>query len=296
MAGSVIAGVILASAAAADPPKAPAAPKPAAIAIKGDKAPVNSGDWSLCRKAANAVESRVSTPEHLLSAITLTESGRSGPGRKLQAWPWTINVGGKGFVFSSKDKAVKAVRRLMAQGHRSIDVGCMQVNLKYHPRAFTSLEEAFDPTANLAYGADFLARLKKRHGSWDLAVQHYHSYTEEHRERYAARFNTVWALERKRMAKIGSDRKAARSAMLTMGKRVTLAGLPGVPGALIRAAFPDAEPSQQAAALPILDVTLTGFGMADERYALLQELATGSRVFAGAGTRSASLAAPVSIN
>ena len=29
-----------------------------------------------------------------------------------------------------------------------IDVGCFQVDLFYHPYAFTSLEEAFDPDAN----------------------------------------------------------------------------------------------------------------------------------------------------
>ena len=41
-----------------------------------------------------------------------------------------------------------------AQGARSIDVGCMQVNLLHHADAFASLEQAFDPVANARYAAD----------------------------------------------------------------------------------------------------------------------------------------------
>ena len=60
-------------------------------------------------------------------------------------WPWTINVEGKGFHFKTKRDAIRFVKDQMTAGKESIDVGCMQINLKYHPDAFTSLDQAFSP-------------------------------------------------------------------------------------------------------------------------------------------------------
>ncbi len=37
------------------------------------------------------------------------------------------------------------------RGVQSIDVGCFQINMYYHPGAFATLEQAFDPRANAAY-------------------------------------------------------------------------------------------------------------------------------------------------
>jgi hypothetical protein len=51
----------------------------------------------------------------------------------------------------------------------------MQVNLLQHPDAFPDLRTAFDPLANVAYGARFLAALRERTGSWERAVERYHS-------------------------------------------------------------------------------------------------------------------------
>jgi hypothetical protein len=63
--------------------------------------------------------------------------------------------------------------------HRFVDVGCMQVNLHYHPDAFASLDDAFDPTSNADYGAQLLVQLyqAEARGRWDIAVGLYHSHT-----------------------------------------------------------------------------------------------------------------------
>jgi len=159
-----------------------------------------SEDWQACRLAAVKVERANAMPQALLHAISLVETGRRGPDGRHTAWPWTINSHGKGYRFATKEDAIWAVRRLVADGARSIDVGCMQVNLRYHPRAFTSLEEAFDPAANMAYAASFLNRLKDRHGDWRAASARYHSYNPELREKYAKRVDTTLARERKLLA------------------------------------------------------------------------------------------------
>lgn len=63
---------------------------------------------------------------------------------------------GKGRYFATKEEAVRAVKKLQAQGVKSIDVGCMQINLAYHGDAFDSIEDALDPETNVTYGAKFL--------------------------------------------------------------------------------------------------------------------------------------------
>ena len=59
-------------------------------------------------------------------------------------------------------QAIAAVKALQARGVRSIDVGCMQINLSYHPHAFRDLDQAFDPHANAAYAERFLTQLYRR--------------------------------------------------------------------------------------------------------------------------------------
>ena len=51
----------------------------------------------------------------------------------------------------------------------------MQINLFYHPNAFDNLDQAFDPLINIRYAADFLTNLYENNGSWNLAIERYHS-------------------------------------------------------------------------------------------------------------------------
>src|SRR6478752_5008891 len=109
-----------------------------------------------CRAAIAMAEQGHGIPSQLLAAIGRVESGRRDPATGIRtAWPWTINYEGQGAWFETKDEAVRAVEGLQARGVRSIDVGCMQVNLMHHPSAFPSLELAFEPSVNADYAARF---------------------------------------------------------------------------------------------------------------------------------------------
>src|SRR3954451_14475156 len=108
-----------------------------------------------CRSAIAAAERALGIPDRLMQAIGIVESGRPDERGGSSAWPWTINVEGVGYVFDNKAEAVAAVSAHRARGARSIDVGCMQVNLLHHGDAFASLDEAFDPAANARYAAAF---------------------------------------------------------------------------------------------------------------------------------------------
>jgi len=173
----------------------------ASSAVRAQETPDRlSPDWWACVEAAEQVQDLIGAPDHLLTAIALNETGRRAPNGQAAPWPWTINVGGQGFEFATKEQAVFAARQLINAGTRSFDVGCMQVNVFFHPRAFTSIEEAFDPLANMLYAADYLNRLEESAGSWTRAVELYHSYTEEFNQIYGARFRTHWDITRARAA------------------------------------------------------------------------------------------------
>lgn len=130
-----------------------------------------------CETAIAGAEAVAHLPPHLLGAIASVESGKPDDKGAVRPWPWTINVEGRGQFFATKVDAIAAVRALQASGMRSVDVGCMQVNLMHHPNAFASLDEAFDPGANARYAARFLNALYSISGSWVQATTAYHSQT-----------------------------------------------------------------------------------------------------------------------
>jgi hypothetical protein len=173
--------------------------------------PAISGDTALiCRQQTAIFERREKLPAQLLSAISLAETGRrlEGNGETL-AWPWTIYAQGRGQYFTSKAQAIAAVRKLRAKGVRNIDVGCMQVNLHYHPDAFANLEEAFDPAANVAYAARFVRELQREVRSWSQAIAFYHSRNREHYLPYRRKVHRLWYEERRRTARELRERRIA---------------------------------------------------------------------------------------
>lgn len=152
-----------------------------------------------CRAAIALAEREAQIPAGLLQAIARVESGRRHPESGLFGpWPWTLNAEGRGQFFPSREAAIAAVRDMQQRGVRVIDVGCMQVNLHHHPRAFASLEEAFDPGANARYAARFLTGLQASRGDWMVAAGHYHSQTPELAQAYRARVQAAWPVEQAR--------------------------------------------------------------------------------------------------
>ncbi|MCX7630349.1 MAG: hypothetical protein N2038_08865 [Geminicoccaceae bacterium] len=149
---------------------------------------------SLCAEAAARVEREEGLPPGILQAIALAESARwDGERGRWIAWPWTVNAGGEAAQFATREEAVAHVRELRARGRTNIDVGCMQVNLGWHPAAFSDLETAFDPLANATYAAAFLATLYEEAGSWELAVERYHSRDPDRGRGYRERVFRLWA-------------------------------------------------------------------------------------------------------
>ena len=112
----------------------------------------------------------------------------------------------KGQFFKTKAEAVKAIKKLQAQGVKSIDVGCMQINLSYHGKAFKSIEDALDPQKNVTYAAKYLKSLYLKKGKdWLKAAMAYHSTTPHKAQRYKKKI--VSAYEVVRMASKDNDER-----------------------------------------------------------------------------------------
>ena len=146
-----------------------------------------------CQRATQHAEASRALPRDLLAAISFAESGQwDAEKQEIIAWPWTVTSGGKGHYFPDKQAAIAYVRELQRQGVRNIDVGCLQVNLHYHPDAFSGLEAAFDPQTNALYAAKFLAKLHRDNKSWSEAIRRYHSANPSRGDPYRERVLNFW--------------------------------------------------------------------------------------------------------
>jgi Transglycosylase SLT domain len=163
-----------------------------AIALTLTFTPAAAHQGQLCIGPIRAAERAFDLPAGLLMAVALTETGRR-VGDVLTPWPWSINAAGEGAWLEHRRAAIERTRALQASGVESIDVGCMQVNLKWHEAAFDSLESAFDPRTNVTYAARHLKELRARSRNWLEAAGHYHSADPAQARAYLARLNRNWS-------------------------------------------------------------------------------------------------------
>jgi hypothetical protein len=147
---------------------------------------------ALCERAIVEGARRGGVPVEILHAIALTETGRNLGGR-LRPSPWAINREGKGHWFRSREEALAFARESVAAGRPSFDVGCVQINYRWHGHAFPSIEAMLDPEWTATYAAQFLRTLYEERGSWSEAAGAYHSLTPQFANAYRARFDRLLA-------------------------------------------------------------------------------------------------------
>jgi len=144
-----------------------------------------------CDQAAAFAAERSGVPIDILLAITRVETGRGGP--NPGPWPWTINADGKGTFFATKEEGVSAATEHLTDGTGTFDVGCFQLNFRWHGKNFASLSDMFDPEINADYAASFLSDLYQETGDWSKAVAAYHSRSEDLAQDYLTKVKAVLA-------------------------------------------------------------------------------------------------------
>ncbi|MGD1926413.1 MAG: lytic transglycosylase domain-containing protein [Paracoccaceae bacterium] len=138
---------------------------------------------AICRNAAIQAADRHGIPRGVLIAITQVETGTRRDDT-FGAWPWTVNVAGKGDWFDSRAAALLHAQRALSRGQTSFDVGCFQLNYRWHGTHFASIDEMFEPGPSGDYAARFLKSLHAETGDWIKAAGFYHSRTQRHAARY----------------------------------------------------------------------------------------------------------------
>ena len=160
--------------------------------ITKSTASIHFSDQDICQIVAMEAEEAFNFPTGILSSIAEVESGRKTSNGDYKPWPWTINDNGKGLFFENRQSAGKYISNQNELNNTQMDIGCMQISVKWHADAFSSTESMLDPHTNIAYAAIFLEELYQTHGNWELAIKYYHSAEKEKNEPYLQKVNAVW--------------------------------------------------------------------------------------------------------
>ncbi|MET3414853.1 soluble lytic murein transglycosylase-like protein [Methylobacterium sp. 1030] len=129
-----------------------------------------SAGTTVCEGQMREAAARYAVPLGVLYAVGLTETGKRG---SLQ--PYAMNIEGRAYFGTDVGDVVTHFQEARRKGVRLIDLGCMQINHHYHGHKFASLDAMLDPRANVDYATSFLKDLKRREGSWTMAVARYHA-------------------------------------------------------------------------------------------------------------------------
>ena len=146
---------------------------------------------NLCEKIIKNIELQTDIPKGLLLGIGKAEAIRK-LNNKYIIWPWTINHAGKSLFFDTKKQMTNYVFKNLQKDDLNIDVGCMQINIKWHKNNFKKISDMFEIDPNISYAASFLKQLKNRHGSWDEAIKYYHSSDPKKNNPYLIKVKSFW--------------------------------------------------------------------------------------------------------
>lgn len=139
-------------------------------ALTAGSLPANAEVQNVCEQEMVAAARQYHVPLGVLYAVGLTETGR-----RNSLYPFALNIEGAASFPPSARAAKDDVIAARKKGKKLIDVGCMQINQYYHGKEFRSVDQMLEPRANVQYAAKFLKQLRKRQGSWTMAVARYHA-------------------------------------------------------------------------------------------------------------------------
>ncbi len=130
----------------------------------------------------------------LLYAVALAESAKSVGKGNIAPSIWALRApSGAVYPFSLK-QARSELARLTDEHGKMVDVGLMQVNLRWHGHRVKHPSELLDPLVNIEVGAQILVEaILSASGDIELGIGRYHTWADEVRARnYGQRVLAIW--------------------------------------------------------------------------------------------------------
>jgi len=130
----------------------------------------------------------------LVYAVALVESAKAQNKNQVRPWPWTLSSPDGGVYAASKQEATSALERLSKAHGKNVDVGLMQVNLRWHGHRVKEATDLLDMQTNLDVACAILAEaISSAPGDLALGIGRYHHWKDEQRARgYGQRVIGVW--------------------------------------------------------------------------------------------------------
>ena len=129
----------------------------------------------------------------LLYSVALVESAidaSDGDGF-INPFPWTLRSD-KPFYAKNRAEAEEELLRLL-KTRKSVDVGLMQINTKWHGTKVAKPTELLDPLTNVRIGAQILSEQIDKTNDAELAIGHYHSFDPKRARWYARHVLRVYS-------------------------------------------------------------------------------------------------------
>lgn len=123
---------------------------------------------------------------NLLYAVALAESAYSPlKGAKGAApYPWTLRLPNKPIYARSRQQAKQELQKILLNTS-TVDVGLMQVNVRWHKHRVNRPEDLLDPLTNVRVAADILLEnFKRSPDNLVTALGNYHSNVANRRNQY----------------------------------------------------------------------------------------------------------------
>lgn len=128
---------------------------------------------------------KVGLDPKLIYSVALAESAKANDSKLLSPHPWTLRAD-TAFYGKTKEEAKTQLNQLLKKT-KSVDVGLMQVNVRWHGNKVSKPEDLLDPTTNMRVGASYLAdMIRSTPHDLELAIGKYHvgpTITDENKDR-----------------------------------------------------------------------------------------------------------------
>lgn len=135
----------------------------------------------------------------LLYAIALCESAYNPNPSKdfISPYPWVLRTKSRPFYGSNREEVEAELKKLLAET-RVVDVGLMQINVRWNGHRVDEPADLLDPLTNVRVGAEILNELFERYPNDAIqAIGYYHSRSKKLARRYGLMVWRVFTALRK---------------------------------------------------------------------------------------------------